>query len=46
MHTFNDNYFFSAASNVPVTTKNDFAISASGNLQVKGEGTTAQSSQY
>lgn len=43
---FNDNCFFSAASNVPGITQNDFAILTLGNLQVKGEGTTAQSSQY
>lgn len=45
MDIFNDNYFFSAASNVPVTTRNDFAISTLGNLQVKGEETTARSSR-
>lgn len=42
----NDNDFFSAASNVSVATKNDSAISTPGNLQVKGEGMTARSSQY
>jgi len=40
---FNYNYFFSAASNASVATKNDFAISTLGNLQVKGEGMTAWS---
>lgn len=42
----NVNDFFSAASNVSVATKNDSAISTPGNLQVKGEGMTARSSQY
>lgn len=45
MDIFNDNYFFSAASNVPVTTRNYFAVSTLGNLQVKGEETTARSSR-